>query len=791
MTVQEASTTSQPVAAEAEHISLSRDLGLLDITMIGVGAMIGAGIFVLTGIAAGHAGPGLILAFFLNGLIALIIGAAYAELGSCFPEAGGGYLWVKQGMSEVFGFLSGWMSWFAHAVACSLYALGFGSFTAELIRLGFGEPKIGYHTLQVAIGVVAAAVFTYINFRGSSETGLVGNIVTSIKIFILLVMAGFGLYKIFGTPGSFDHYTPFLPEGMLGVFVAMGLTFIAFEGYEIIAQSGEEVKDPQRNIPRAIFLSIVIAVAIYLLVAFVVLGALEPPPGVPIYKFLGTLGELGMAEAAGQFMPAGKVILLLAGMASTMSALNATVYSSSRVSFAMGRDGNLPVIFGRIHPETHTPYVAIFLSGALIIAMAVALPIEDVAASADIMFLLLFMMVCYSLITLRERRPDLDRRFTVPLFPYLPWAGIVICIALSLTLFELSPIAWFTALAWIGAGIVIHYVYSVPQQEELAAQERPILLEEIVAVTEYSVLVPVRDVGQAYSLSKLGAIFAAVHQGEIFALNVVRVPRALTISEGRFFLQRGRTVLDVAIRQGKEMNVPVHTMLRLGRNVGQTIMSTARQRGSNLILLGWPGYSASRNVAFGSVIDLISTNPPCDLAVVRFRKPWEPPERILLPMRGRGPNARMALEMARDIAAFYAMPEHGSHAIQIQPLHIITPRQRPEDREAFYTNVNRLADELGIQVEPLETEASDPVSGIVQATFQADLVIMGASSQGIFEQRLFGNIPEQVMRESPTTIIMCKRYRGQVANWLRRMFLPAPIDWDDPHLGGVRQGEEA
>jgi amino acid transporter/nucleotide-binding universal stress UspA family protein len=783
--------TKTEVVGEEVEVSLARDLGLLDITMIGVGAMIGAGIFVLTGIAAGHAGPGLILAFFLNGIIAVIIGSAYAELGSCFPEAGGGYLWVRQGMSEVFGFLSGWMSWFAHAVACSLYALGFGSFSAEILQMAFGPLPFDRHIVAVGIGVLAALAFTIINFRGSSETGLVGTIVTSIKIFILLVLAGFGLFKIFGQPDSFTHYQPFLPEGWLGVFVAMGLTFIAFEGYEIIAQSGEEVKDPSRNIPRAIFLSIAIAVAIYLLVAFVVLGALNPPPGIPIYKFLGTLGELGMAEAAGQFMPYGKLILLLAGMASTMSALNATIYSSSRVSFAMGRDGNLPTVFGRIHPLTQTPHYAVFISGALIIAMAILLPIEDVAASADIMFLLLFMMVCYSLITLRERRPDLKRRFKMPFYPYSAWIGIVLCLALSLTLFDLSPIAWYTALLWIGGGLVVYFTFSIKQQEEISEKERPIIMEEVVAVKEYSVMVPVRDIRQAYSLSRLGAIMASVHDGELLALHVVRVPKALTIGEGRVFLRQGRAVLDVAIEQGRKYNVPVHTMVRLGRNVAHTIMGTAQQRNVNLLLLGWPGYSASRNVAFGSIIDLISENPPSDLAVVRFQKPWDVPRRILLPSRGRGPNARMAFEMARDIAAFYARPEQGGHQVEIQALHVITPGQSPADLEVFDQQIHRLSDLLHMDVKLATIQADTPTEGIARSSVDADLVIMGASGQGLFEQRIFGNIPEQVMQQSPTTIIMCKRYQGEVRNWLRHFFVPAPIDWDDPRLGGIRHDDES
>ncbi len=781
--------TAPSLAAGETSVSLSRDLGLLDITMIGVGAMIGAGIFVLTGIAAGHAGPGLLLAFFLNGLIAIIIGAAYAELGSCFPEAGGGYLWVKQGMSDIFGFLSGWMSWFAHAVACSLYALGFGSFATELLQMAFGPLPFPRELVAVTISVLVALLFTFINFRGASETGLVGNIVTSLKVFILLVLVGFGVFKIFGNPSAWQHYTPFLPEGWLGVFVAMGLTFIAFEGYEIIAQSGEEVKDPAHNIPRAIFLSIGSVVVIYLLVAFVVLGGIEAPPDMPIYKYLGTLGELGMAEAAGQLMPYGKVALLLAGLASTMSALNATIYSSSRVSFAMGRDGNLPAVFGRIHPLTHTPHYAIFISGALIILMAIALPIEDVAASADIMFLLLFMMVCYSLITLRERRPDLDRQFTVPFFPYWPIAGIVACLALSLTLFELSPIAWYTTILWIAGGVVIYLGYGVRQQERRIAEAQPILMEEIVAIKQYSVMVPVSDIGQARELGKLGAMLAAVHDGELFALHVIRVPRAMTISEGRIFLRHGRHVLEAAIEAGKSFDVPVRTMIRLGRNIGQTIMNTARERRANVMLLGWPGYTHSRDVAFGSVIDLISKNPPCDVAVVRFRRPWEAPQRLLLPCRGRGANVRLAFALARDIVSFYAQPEQGGHEIDICALHVVTPGQPAEEVEAFRRQIGRLAEELGVRVQVLEQEAEHVVAGIVGVIRPDDVVIMGASEQGVFEQRLFGNIPEQVMRLSPSTIIMCKSYQGEMVSWLRRLLLPQPVDLSDPDLVGIRRPE--
>ncbi|MDQ7030646.1 MAG: universal stress protein, partial [Ardenticatenia bacterium] len=167
---------------------------------------------------------------------------------------------------------------------------------------------------------------------------------------------------------------------------------------------------------------------------------------------------------------------------------------------------------------------------------------------------------------------------------------------------------------------------------------------------------------------------------------------------GRIFLRHGRHVLDAAIEAGKHVEVPVRTMIRLGRNIGETIMNTARERRANLMLLGWPGYTHSRDVAFGSVIDLISKNPPCHMAVVRFRRPWAAPQRLLLPCRGRGANVRLAFALARDIISFYAQPQHGGHAVEVCALHVITPGQPAEEVDHFRRQISHLAEELGIRV---------------------------------------------------------------------------------------------
>ena len=432
------------MATTTDDVRLAREMSLFSVTMIGVGAMIGAGIFVLTGIAAGVAGPGLIVAFLLNGVVTLLTAMAYAELGSCFHDAGGGYLWVKAALRQPHGFLSGWMSWFAHAVACSLYALGFGAYSAHVLVEGFGVDVGGLpFPLEKLLALAACVVFAYVNYRGASETGKLGNVITMAKILVIGLFIAFGLGVIADRAGWEVAFEPFFPTGGTGVLMAMGLTFIAFQGYEVIAQCSEEVVEPRRNVPRAVFLALAIVIPIYLLVAFAALGAVTSED-MPVWQYLGLQKEIAMVEAARQFMPGGAVVFLAGGILSTLSALNATLYSSSRVAFAMGRDANLPDMFSQVHPTRRTPHLALLGSTIVVVAMALLLPIEDVASAADLMFLVIFAQVNVALIRLRKRK-DLARGFRVPWVPVVPVVAIVLQAIIGAYLLRYSPAASIAA----------------------------------------------------------------------------------------------------------------------------------------------------------------------------------------------------------------------------------------------------------------------------------------------------------------------------------------------------------
>lgn len=762
---------------------LSRDLGLFHVTMIGVGAMIGAGIFVLTGIAAGHAGPALIMAFGLNGLVTLLTALSYAELGSSFPEAGGGYLWVKEGLGGLNGFQAGWMSWFAHAVACSLYILGFGYYFWEAIRFlrldtvitdllalifpGAGDLSV---SIQKVLAVLVALLFGYVNFRGASETGKWGSFITVLKVVILGGFAVSGFLVILKNPQWTAKFEPFMPHGFAGVLGAMGLTYIAFEGYEIIVQSGEEIKNPAKNIPRAIFISLAIVVPIYMVVGFIALGAVEIPemfrqahPEIArIWDYLAFAKEGAMVEAARQFMPLGYLMMILGGLFATMSALNATIYSSSRVSFAMGRDKNLPDVFGKIHPGKRTPHMAVFLSVVLIILMALALPIEDVAAAADIMFILLFLQVNWTLISLRKRKSRVERPFKVPLVPLIPILAILLQLVLGYFLFHLSPVAWAATLIWLLLGGFIYFAYARGREKE-RAEAQIVYEEKLPVMAGYRIMVPLAHPDHVEDLINIAASIARDRQGEILALGVIEVPEQLPVAQGIQFKEEFKGVLNRAVAYGKANNIVVNTLLRIGHSVNKAIIDTVRERNIDLMVMGWKGFSNTMGSVFGGILDDVVMNAECDVVMIKMVQ-LEKMKTILLPTSG-GPHAGLALEISPAIASAYDS--------DISVAMVVPPGISPSEREIYQNRVDEGVDFLKRKVREVKgklIEAGSISTGILKEVERYDACMMGAAREGVMQQILFGSIPERIARKSRHTVIMVKKHQGTIQNIIGRFF---------------------
>ncbi|MFB6085386.1 MAG: APC family permease [Halodesulfurarchaeum sp.] len=448
-------------------------LSLLDATMIGMGAMIGAGIFVLTGLAAEIAGPAAILVFALNGIVTGFTALSYAELASAIPKSGGGYAFVREIYNEFTSFLMGWMLWFAYMIAGALYALGFAPNFLELLHVyGVVPPpdQVGAVLLPVvgiripaAMSLAFGAVFTLVlvNALSTAASGNLETLFTAIKVAILVVFVAFGaLSPMFSTAEFQPYFTG--ERGAFSVLPAMGLTFIAFEGYDLITTVTEEVENPRENIPKAIFASLGVAIIVYLAVVTVAVGTLGAPG-------LAAAGEAGIAQAATEFMPTGLpliqnggVIIVFGAVFSTLTALNAVVIASSRVAFAMGREGQLTQSFGQIHHRFGTPFLAILGSGVVML-LSVFLPTKSAGNMSSLFFLLSFIVVNGSVIKLRRERPNMNRPYEMPLYPLPPILGIVSNLLLAIVLvgylLGTDPRALLLSGGWVAAGVGAYYAF--------------------------------------------------------------------------------------------------------------------------------------------------------------------------------------------------------------------------------------------------------------------------------------------------------------------------------------------
>ena len=458
------------------------ELGLLDATMIGMGAMIGAGIFVLTGLAAEIAGPAAIFVFALNGVVTAFTALSYAELASAIPKSGGGYAFVREVFADLPSFLMGWMLWFAYMIAGTLYALGFAPNFLELLHVYGVVPapeNIGAVTLpalpvavppEVALAFAAVALLVAVNLVSTAASGSLETVFTAVKVSILVVFVAFGVVSPLFAPGA-EFQPLFTPgSGPFSVLPAMGLTFIAFEGYDLIATVTEEVENPRQNIPRAIFISLAATLLVYISVVTVAIGTLGAAG-------LAEAGEAGIARAATAFMPSlpaignGGAVIVLGAVFSTLTALNAVVIASSRVAFSMGREGQLLPSFGQLHHRYGTPFVAI-LASAVVMLGSVALPTQSAGNMSSLFFLLSFVIVNVAVIRLRRERPNMNRPYKMPLYPAPPLIGAGLNLVLTGVLVEYlvrtDPLALGLSIGWILLGVVAYLLLNAVRNRSTA-----------------------------------------------------------------------------------------------------------------------------------------------------------------------------------------------------------------------------------------------------------------------------------------------------------------------------------
>ena len=747
------------------EVKFRRDLGLLEITMIGFGPTIGSTIFLLVGPGFAITGPSLVLAFGLNFVVTMFTAMAYMELSSAFPETGGGYLWIRRSMRDPWGFLGGWLSWFGHCIVASFYIFGFGLGAVIMLKTLLGTQTLvlaglGEGALIRIFAVLAAGVFILLNYRGTKITGRWETIVTTTLIGIVVAFIVFALYAAFSGPFPSDHFQPFFRGDtnwaqFLSLLGSMGFTFIVFEGYEIIAQTGEECREPEKNIPRANIIVICVSTVIFVLVAFGAIAVagdcVGTDPQDPCLVLSASPDPVGnnnaIAAIAGRIMPFGLYIVTFGVALGALAALNSLVFSSSRVSFAMGRDGTIPKVFGRLHPKKRTPHVSIGASGLIIVVMTLTLDINTVAASADIMFLLLFLLVNWAAIVLRRTMPDVKRHYLMPLFPLIPIIGIATKFVIALSLWAIEPFAWFVALGWIGLGLAVHTLY---QKKEVVAGVAK-AVEAILPAprARYRILLPIEDF-ERVELVDFAALVAQVEDAELTLLHVIEVPPALPIDAiDRFYVSEVRWNLGKLRRRAEDAGATATARVEVSHKVFDAILENIQEDETDLLILGWKGGWRKGRI-LGTNVDRFVQEAPCDVVVFKGAGLKERPERILV---------MNAPEWHVSYATGYAILLAKKHKARITVFTAAQTDTEMAKETAYSARLAEMCRTHGVAFEEKFLKTRSIADAVVAEAATYDLVVLGASSEWRLTQFAFGPMQDQIARRIAAPTLMVRRIR--------------------------------
>lgn len=441
---------------DASTGGLRRTFGVFQLTMISVGATLGTGILVILGEAVPIAGPAVWLAFILAGITALLSAVSYAEMAGMVPVSGSSYSYSYATLGEGVAWVCGWCLVLEYAVSVAAVAVGAADYVNETLRIfglelpaslsagpGIAESPGGVINLSALIVVLLATVLL---MRGAKESGIVNTIIVFVKLGILVFFAivAFTAFKA----GNFE---PLLPMGAAGVTAAASSVFFSYIGFDAASTAGEEAKNPKRDLPRAIILSMVIVTTMYVLVAVAAIGARQwqwfETAKAPLVQIVHELTQSNLAV----FIFAASAVLAI------LSVVITVLYGQSRILLTMSRDGMVPRVFGIVSPRTGTPLVGTLVTGVLVAITAALIPLGELANATSIGTLFAFCLVNIAVIYLRVKRPDLPRSFKVPFGPVIPILGSLACAFLMV---NLGGTTWIVFGLWMVVGFVVYLTYS-------------------------------------------------------------------------------------------------------------------------------------------------------------------------------------------------------------------------------------------------------------------------------------------------------------------------------------------
>ncbi|WP_277553428.1 amino acid permease [Halobaculum limi] len=726
---------------------LAKDLGPLAALTIGVGTMIGAGIFVLPGVAISEAGSFAVISFVLGGAIAILTAFSASELGTAMPKSGGAYYYVNRALGPLFGSVAGWANWMGLAFASAFYMVGFGEYVVNITGGDIGIPLTSI-ALPVDVKVVAlagAALFVFINYVGAKETGKLQNVIVVILVAILAVFTVVGALR--ADPANLPEATGFGP-----MLTTTGLIFVSYLGFVQITSVAEEIKDPGKNLPRAVIGSVVIVTAIYALVLVVMSAAVEQ-------GFIAGLpgNQIAVVEVARLVLgPVGAVAMLIGGLLATASSANASILASSRINFAMGRDRIVSPELNEIHPRFGTPYRAIAITGALILVFIFLGNVEILSTLGSVLHLVIYALLNVALIVMREADVEgYDPSYTVPLYPIVPVLGAIVSLALIVFI---EPLVVLIGGAFVAFAVVWYLVYARSRTtsegalSEFVRSRSDDLPDAAVGAAdavapdggEYKVMVPLANPASEADLIELAANIARQRGGSVDAVHIVSVPDQTSLEYAAEhvpeFDDTSDELLDRARLDAEELGVPVETTTIVSHQSFAEVFDAAKTHNADLVVMGWgpEGHGAPGRVE--GRFDELTQNLPCDFLVLRDR--GFDPSRVLVPTAG-GPDSDLSAEVAGYLKSAFDS--------EITLLHVADDVGNGKEFLATWANDHGLGDANQV------VESGDVEEAIGRHAADSSLVIIGATERGMLSRLVSGALALDVVDDVECSVLLAER----------------------------------
>ena len=783
---------AEPGTSDTVRIKVPRDLGLRDVVMIGLGAMVGAGVFVLSGTVARVAGVAAVLGIGMAAFVVLLNSLAYSELAGARPDAaGGGYGWVRATLPPPTGFLAGWLSWAGHLAAAALSAAGIGLLADFLLDEVVNVPGIPigvvlaggtYNVSEKALAVVVFLAFVAAGTRRSAAPTrrIPWAIVLKVGLIVAFIVAGaIALVTVPNLSAKFG--SPLSPGPVPGITLAAGMFFVAFQGFETIAQVSDRVKSPHRTVPAGIFAALGIAFVLYLGFYLVLLGNVPTDRAScsiltptawdclahgPRFFPEPELGSFFAASGIPGLYSWPVVLFIVAAVVAMTTALPSNLASATRASFTMARDGNLPAPLRNVRETTRTPVNAQIAGGILGLLFLLPLSIEGLAAAAGILFLLLYTLVNFALIAERRRERAAARGFRVLLVPIVPALTAAVNLALAIDLYgfpKLSSevaapgqVAWYIVGLWLAIGLIYHYFAGGRTALTHVSGKPRVELLDILAAREdrfdparYRVFLPLREFDDP-DLVEFGAVVAKERDGELSLLNVVEIPGNLPPKAIKFrYVDDRIRGLQKLARIGERMGVDTRAVVKIANRVYEVILDTLKEEDVNLLVMGWRGerIEGDRRI-LGSNIDYLIENAPCDVVVFKTKGLRHPLGRIVVlssPLWSvRGVDA-LALILAKN---------------QRAKLRVLSIVEDPAKAEAIKADARGLLESalaLGLDVEQKVVYSKAYEATALQESAEADLLLVRASPAGGLRRYALGPVEDRIAKLAKVPVLIYRK----------------------------------